>query len=467
MVVGEFTQETNLLVLGGGPGGYTAAFRAAELGLQTTIVNPGEALGGVCLHTGCVPSKTLLSIADAIHSARDAKAFGVDYDPPRIDITKVGAWVTQTVDRLAAGLASLCKKHNIEHIRGRATFENNKHVAVPGGAVPRIKFRRAIIATGSRPRPHPAAPFDGQRILEPGAALRFDSIPKSILIIGSGYQAVEIAGIYSALGSRVTLVDEGEQILPQADADLVRPLAKRLVQSSIDLRLQTKVAAIDADDAGVAVACESKDVSEQLRVDRVIVAIGQQPNSDALGLEHTGVKCDEAGFIRVSEQMMTDDPRILAVGDVTGGPLLADKAMHQGRVAAEAAAGWGNAFDARAMPVVVFTDPNLAWCGLTEREAKARDVPHEVVKIPWGASGRAVGMGRTEGMTKLIVEPDTKLVLGVGIVGPQAAEMIAEGALAIEMGAVVEDLARTVHPHPTMSELLSDAAARLDGATPD
>lgn len=458
MVVGEFTQETNLLVIGGGPGGYSAAFRAAELGLETVIVDARETIGGVCLHAGCVPSKTLLSIADAIASVKHASSFGVQFASPKIDPDAIRAWVGKTISTLSEALVRQSEKLRVEHISGEAVFEDSKHVAIRGSEVPRVKFKKAIIAAGSSPIEHPACPFDGSRILNPGEALALHSIPGSLLIVGSSYMAVELASIYAALGSKVTLVDEGEQMLPDADADLVKPMLKRLGQSIAAISTKTRLSGAKAVKAGVDTRFEGSNAPKQTRFDQVIIAIGQRPNTDSLGLEHTQVKLDEHGFIKVNEQMKTDDSRILAVGDVTGEPLLADKAIHQGRIAAEAAAGWGNAFDARAIPVIIFTDPQIAWCGLTEHQAKSAGVEHEVVKIPWGFSGRAVGMGRSEGLTKLIIDPSTKLILGVGIAGSGAAEMIGEGALAIEMGAVVDDLASTIHPHPTMSELIGQAA---------
>lgn len=445
MVVGEFTQETELLVIGGGPGGYSAAFRAAELGIQTTIVDPRDALGGVCLHTGCVPSKTLLHIADTIRLADRARSFGVAYEARTIDPVQIRGWVQSTVATLARGLEARARQLNIERISGVARFEDEKHVAVSGGSVPRIKFRRAIIATGSHTEAHPDLPFDGARVLSPEDALRMIRVPERLLVIGCGYMAVEVASIFSALGSAVTLASEEAELLSEADGDIVRPLHREL-----DRRL-------DAIELGAPI-----DLSRAKDFDQVVVATGQSPNVEDLNLAAIKVGRDEAGYIVVDEHMRTDESRIFAVGDVTAPPLLASRALAQGRVAAEVVAGRETSFDARVTAHVVFTDPQLAWCGLTEREATSHDIPHTIVKLPWGHSGRAVGMGRAEGLTKLLFDHDSRIILGVGIAGVGACEMIAEAALAIEMGAELTDIAATIHPHPTVSELLSDIARAVE-----
>lgn len=459
MVVGEFTQETDLVVIGGGPAGYTAAFRAAELGVQTVLVDsrPDAALGGVCLHEGCIPSKTLLHVAQTAQLAEQAAEFGVKFGMPKIDIAAVKAWRDKTVAKLAAGLAALCKKHGVERIEGKAHFESSRTVALLDGAVPRIKFRRALIATGSQPKVRIEAPFDGACVVPPGEALRLERAPKRLLVWGGDYQAVEAAEIFAFLGSEVTLAHEGDRLLPEADADLIRPLLKRLTPRLKGVVPQFAPTGIETKKSTVKVRGE-----ETIReFDLVIVSAGHIGNTRGLQLEKTGVKIDADGFIQVDDKMRTDDPRLFAAGDVTGGPLLADKAIAQGRVAAEAIAGGGGrehaAFDARAIPACIFTDPQIAWAGLTEEGAASRSIPHKAAKIPWGASGRAVGMGR-EGLTKVIYDPASRLILGVGMCGPQACEMIGEAALAIEMGALIDDLAMTLHPHPTMSEMLAEAA---------
>ena len=452
MVVGEFKQEVDLLVIGGGPAGYSAAFRAAELGVSVAIVDNRPALGGVCLHEGCIPSKTLLGVATTIANAERAASFGVSFSKPAIDFAKLRGRCAEAIVTLARGLDSLAKKHKVERLAGEAVFEDSKHVAIRGGSVPRVKFRKAIIATGSAPCAHASLPFDSDRIVTDRAVMRLLSsndsakrLPKSLAVIGATYHAVEIACICAALGVKTTLLAEGEQLLAEADADLVRPLVKRLKESLAEVRTGVRITKAD----------ELRDC------ETIVVAIGEQANTTKLGLNHTKVSMDEHGSIIVDETMRTSDSRILAVGDVTGAPMLADKALAQGRVAGEIAAGWKSAFDARAVPFTVFTDPQLAWCGLTETEAKREGFEMQVVKIPWSASGRAVSLGRSDGLTKLILDRATGLVLGVGLVGPHACELIAEACLAIEMGAVASDLAATVHPHPSLSEMLASAAQQV------
>ncbi|MHC5023284.1 MAG: dihydrolipoyl dehydrogenase family protein [Planctomycetota bacterium] len=458
MVVGEFTQEADLVVIGGGPGGYTAAFRAAELGMSTMIVDPRPQLGGVCLHEGCVPSKTLLHVSESIHLAEHCRSFGVGYDQPRIDLDALRAWQASTINKLAAGLESLCGRHDVQHVIGRAHFEDSRTLAIIEGPVPRIRFRRALVATGSCAVEHEALPFSHPRIISPTTAMGLAVVPPRVLVLGNQYMTVELAGIYSALGSDVTLVDAGPCLLPETDCDLVRPLQRQVGEQLANTWLSTTITGFRDVPDGIEILFDGEAAPDSAVFDLVIVVIGQSANIDCLALDHTSVILDGAGHITVDEQLRTSDPRIYAAGDVTGPPLLADRAIHQGRVAAESIAGWKSAFDPRAVPFAVFTDPQLAWCGLTEARATAEEIPHAVSKTPWGASGRAVGMGRVQGVTKILYDPDTKLVLGVGLTGPHAAELIAEGALAIEMGAELDDLAATIHPHPTLSELLSDTA---------
>ncbi len=461
MVVGEFTQEVDLAVIGGGPGGYAAAFRAAELGVESVIIDPRDSLGGVCLHEGCVPSKTLLHIAETIRNGERAKQFGVTYGPPTIDRDAIRTWLDKARSTLSKGLAAQAKKLNVEHLQGEANFEDARRVNVVGGSVPRVRFRRALIATGSRPIEQSALPFDDERILTPGRGLDIETIPEKLLVIGGGYMAVEMSLVYRALGSKVTLVHEGKAWLPAVDTDLSRNVMRQLAGDLEHAALETTVDDADLSGKAVHITFAGKNPPKTTEFDRVIVALGQRANTDKLNLDRTGVTLDEDGFIRVDDQLRTTDPRLYAVGDVTGGPLLADFALAQGRVAAESIANWNTALDVRAVPVTIFTDPQIAWCGLTERQARAEGVSHEIVKLPWGASGRAVGMGRTDGLTKIIYDPDTKMILGVGLVGTGAAEMIGEGALAVEMGAELDDLAGTLHPHPTMNELIADAARQI------
>lgn len=462
MVVGEFTQEVDLVVIGGGPGGYSAAFRAAELGIETVIIDEHDRLGGICLHAGCIPSKTLLHIAETINLGEHAKHFGVEFGTPKIDLDTVRAWVDHARGTLAKGLTGLANKHSVELIKGNASFEDSRRLNVRDSQVPRIRFRRAIIATGSVPGPHPHLPFDREVVLSPNDAIELPRVPKRLLIVGSGYMALELATIYHAFGSSVTIVDEGEQWLPDVDADLVRPLLRTLTKRLAGLHTKTAITAADQQRGTLKITFDGESPPKGTTYDAAIIAIGQQPNVDRLNLSATSVGQDDNGFINVNEHMRTVDPRVFAVGDVTGGELLADRALMQGRIAAEVIAGWNSGMDVTAPPSAIFTDPQISWCGLTETSAKAEGIPHAVAKMPWGASGRAVGMGRTDGITKVIYDPDAKLILGVGVTGRNAAELISEGALAIEMGAVATDIAGTIHPHPTLSELLAEAALHIE-----
>ena len=460
MVVGEFTQETDVVIIGGGPGGYTCAFRAAELGVKTLIVDAHQsgALGGVCLHDGCIPSKTLLHAAEVINLAAFADEMGVTFAKPHVDLKALLKWKDGAVKKLAAGLDAMCRKHGVERLQGTAHFEDSRHLAIVGGNVPRVKFRRAVIAVGSPPVPDEVLPFSVS-VWTPQQAVHFaHGVPKSLLVVGSHYQAVELASVYAALGCKVTLVDEAEQLLPDADGDLVRPLDKRLDDVLDDIAMGVRIKEAKIDKHGLTVSFEGDGAPKPSKFDAAIVCLGNLANVNGLELANTGAQLTDDGFVQIDDKLRTADQRIFAVGDVSGPPLLADKAIPQGRVCGEVLAGWGSIYDPRNVPTTVFTDAQIAWCGLTEQQAKDQGYTHSIAKIPWGASGRAVGMGRSEGVTKIIFDPDTQLVLGVGLCGPHACEMIAEGALAIEMGAVLTDLAHTIHPHPTMSELISDAA---------
>ncbi|MHC4610269.1 MAG: dihydrolipoyl dehydrogenase [Planctomycetota bacterium] len=458
MVVGEFTQETDLLVIGGGPGGYTAAFRAAQLGVQTTIVEATDALGGICLHKGCIPSKTLLYVAELMEQADRASRLGISFGKPKVDLDKVRQWKNDVIAKLAGGLDGLCKKHGVERVAGRAKFEDSRHVSVQNGQIPRIKFRKAIVATGSQSIHLSGIEADSPRVMHSSAALDLNDVPKTLLVIGGGYIGLELGIVYAALGSEVTVVEMLNSLLPGVDADLVRPLARRMKQVLAEVCLETRLTAMKDTKDGIAVTSEGKNVPKRSTYEKVLVAVGRRPNTDDLGLETTGVRLDPGGFIQVDGQRRTHEQRIFAIGDVVVGPMLAHKASHEGKVCAEVIAGQNSVFDARAIPAVVFTDPEIAWCGLTETEAKTAGTKVMVKKVPWGASGRAVSLGRSEGLTKLICDPDTQRVLGVGICGVHAGEMIAEGVLAMEMGAVAADLAATIHPHPTLSEMMGEVA---------
>jgi dihydrolipoamide dehydrogenase len=467
MVVGEFTQEADLLVIGGGPGGYTAALTAAALGQSVTLVEDRGPLGGVCLHEGCIPSKALLHVAELLHETRHAKEFGLDFSEPKIDIDAMRNWKQSVLDKLAKGVAGLCKKADIEVIEGRATFEDAKTVSLKNSSVARIRFRRCIIAVGSRPAVPGLFDIGSPRVVHSRGALEMKSLPKNLLVIGGGYIGLELGTVYAALGTKVTVVEMLDGLLPGADRDLVRPLAARLKSEFENIYLETKVTGLKDTGKKVKVSLEGAKAPASVDFEQVLVAVGRKPNTDNIGLEKTGVKIDEAGFIQTDEQCRTTDPRIFAIGDVAGEPMLAHKAMREARVAAEALAGQtAAAFDNPVVPAIVFTDPEIAWVGLTESQAKADARKVLIKKMPWGGSGRAATLGRQDGLTKIIVEPETARVLGVGIVGPRAGDLISEAVLAIEMGAVIDDLAGIIHPHPTLSETIGDVAAMFGlGAT--
>ena len=466
MVAGESPQETDLLVIGGGPGGYTAAFRAAQLGIQTTIVEATEFLGGVCLHVGCIPSKTLLWVAELVGLAEHAAQFGIQLGKPEVDLDKVRQWKTGATAKLAAGLDSRCKRLGVERVRGWARFEDGQHVAVQGGAASRIKFQRAIIATGAESIRLRGIEIDSPRVMHSTEALKLEDIPQHLLVIGGGYIGLELGSVYAALGSQVTVVEMMPNLLPGVDADLMRPLGRRMKELLAEVCLETKVAAMKEAADGIEVTFEGRNIPRRDTFDRVLVSVGRRPNTENLGLSNTQVETDRGGFIQVDDRLRTLDPRIYAIGDVVGHPMLAHKASHEGKVCADVIAGRDTRFDARAIPAVVFTDPEIAWCGLTETEAKAAGTKVVVKKVPWGASGRAVSMGRQDGVTKILFEPQTRHILGVGICGPHAGEMIAEGALAMHMGATAADLAATIHPHPTLSEMMGEVADMMEMTTP-
>ncbi len=461
MVVGEFTQEVQLVVIGGGPAGYTAAFRAAELGMQVAVIDKRPDLGGVCLHAGCVPSKTLQHVGEVATTAREAATFGVRTGDVSVDAVGAAGWVDTTVDKLGKGLASRAKALGVERIVGAAHFEDAKHIGVPGSSTPHLKFRRAIIAGGAVPAGHPVLSFDLPRVMSGEKAVRTPMDAARLLVVGQDYMAAEIASIAAAFGASVTLAIPGPRLLPDADDDLVRPLERALKRAGVTLAPETDVASADASEDALTVGWDGPKPPADATFDRAIICLGRAADTSSFRLDKTGVTLDDHGFITVDGQMRTTDPRIFAAGDVTGPPFLADMAIAQGRVAAEAASGAPAALDVRAVPMVIFARPAIAWCGLTENEAKAHGMSYSVAKSPLGASGRAMGMNQAEGMTKVIYDPATREVLGVGLTGPHAPEAIGSAALAIEMGAEVGDLAGTMHPHPTMAELLADVAASV------
>lgn len=466
MVMGELQQETGLLIIGNGPGGYAAAFRAADLGLDVTMVDPAPRPGGVCLYTGCIPSKTLLFLSELIHDAARSGPMGVTFDRPRIDLAALRKWKTEVIGSLSGGLLSLCTQRGIQLLKGQARFEDSRTVRLEGSEVRRVRFKQAIIATGSRPIPYPGLPFKpGGRIMDSTGALALADIPERLLIIGGGYVGLELGTAYSALGSRVTVVEMADVLLPGIDRDLVEPLQRRLRTIFEDIRLQTRVAGMQEAETGVDVVLEGGEATTKQRFDRVLVAIGRRPSSTELDLEKTKVATDKRGCIIVDEQLRTADPAIFAVGDVTGGMMLANKASREGKIAAEVIAGGHSAFDVRAIPAVIYTDPQIAWCGLTEEEARTKNIPVKILRFPWKFSGRAHTMGAPEGLTKILVQPENGRIIGVGIVGRETEGLVSEGSLAIEMGALAEDVSLILHPHPTLSETEGEAAELYLGSS--
>jgi dihydrolipoamide dehydrogenase len=459
MVMGELSLDTQLLVIGAGPGGYAAAFRASDLGLEVTMVDIGDRPGGECLFRGCIPSKTLLYLAELIHDAKRAAPMGLTFGEPKIDLEAIRQWKQKVVDRLADGLVTLSQKRGIERIRGKAVFEGSNSVILRDSDVRRIRFRHAILATGSSPIAFPGTEFKkGGRIISSAGALELNDIPETLLVIGGGYVGLELGSVYASLGSRVTMVEQSDRLMTGVDQDLVKPLQNRLNTLFKAIHLDVTVKSIKEDDKRVEVAFDSKQAPPDQSFDRVLIAIGRNPNAKDLGLEKTGVKSDDRGFIRVDNRQCTHDPSIYAVGDVVGGFMLAHKAQHEGKVAAEVIAGKPSKFDARAIPAVVFTDPQVAWCGMTEESAKKENKAVKIQRFPWKYSGRAITMDASEGLTKMIVDAETERVLGLGIVGRDTEGLIAEGVLAIEMGALAQDIALTIHAHPTLSETEMETA---------
>ena len=459
MVMGEFTEETQVLVIGSGPGGYAAAFRAADLGLEVTMVDVAPRPGGECLYRGCIPSKTLLSLAELIHDAERSERMGVAFEKPRIDPEKIRSWKKEVVDKLADGLVTLSKKRGVELLQGRAEFESSDTVRLHDAEVSHIKYRHAILATGSYPTPFPGTTFEkGSRIMDSAGALELPEIPESLLIIGGGYIALEMGTVYASLGSRVSLAVRSERMLRGADTDLVAPLRRRMEELFAAIHFNTRVKSMKEASDRVDVVFEGNVEKSEQSFDRVLVAVGRNPSSKGIGLEKTKVKVNEKGFVVVDEQQRTSDDKIFAIGDVAGGLQLAHKAFREGKVAAEVIAGEPSAFDVRAIPAVVYTDPQIAWCGLTEEEARRQKRSVRIERYPWKFSPRATTMGATGGVTKMVVDSETERILGFGIVGRHAEGMISEGALAVEMGALAADVGLTVHPHPTLSETVGEVA---------
>ena len=460
----------HIAIIGGGPGGYAAAFLAADLGLKVTLIDPELNPGGVCLYRGCIPSKALLHVAKLIDETRHAKNWGIDYGDPKIDLSRLRSWKEGVVKKLTGGLGVLSKQRKVEYIQGRAAFENSNTLRVSrtNGAEESLTFDRIVIATGSRPAIVPSLKLETPRMMDSTSALDLSEVPGTLLVVGGGYIGLELGTVYAALGSKVSVVEMLSGLLPGADRDLVLPLHKRIEKIFDSILLNTTVAAVKEESSGIRVTFDGPEVKEREKLfDKVLVSVGRKPNSEIPGLEKTQVKVGERGFIQVNKQLQTDDPAIYAIGDVVGEPMLAHKASHEGRTAVEAIAGHKVAFEPNAIPAVVFTDPEIAWCGLTETQAQKDNREIKVAKFPWGASGRAMTIDRTEGMTKLLIDPQTERVLGVGIVGVGAGELIAEGVLAIEMGALAKDIALTIHPHPTLSETVMESAEVFFGTSTD
>jgi len=463
------TSNLHIAVVGGGPGGYAAAFLAADLGLKVTLIDPEANPGGVCLYRGCIPSKALLHVAKLIDESRHASNWGIEYGDPKIDLARLRSWKEGVVKKLTGGLGVLSRQRKVEYIQGRAAFEssNTLRISKASGEDQSLTFDRIILATGSRPAIVPSLKLESPRVMDSTSALELNDVPGTLLVIGGGYIGLELGTVYAALGSKVSVVEMLPGLLPGADRDLVLPLHKRVEKIFDSILLNTTVAALKDESGGIRVSFDGPEVKERERVfDKVLVSVGRKPNSEISGLEKTRVQVSR-GFIQVNKQLQTNDPAIYAIGDVAGEPMLAHKAMHEGRTAAEAIAGHKVAFEPAAIPAVVFTDPEIAWCGLTETQAQKENRDIKVARFPWAASGRAMTLDRPEGMTKLILDPQTERVLGLGIVGVGAGELISEGVLAVEMAALAKDIALTIHPHPTLSETVMESAEVFFGTSTD
>jgi dihydrolipoamide dehydrogenase len=451
---------TQLAVIGAGPGGYAGAFLAADLGLSVTLIDPEANPGGVCVYRGCIPSKALLHVAKLVDEAKHAQGWGVEFGQPKIDLDRLRGFKNGVVNRLTGGTGQLVKARKITYLRGEARVVDAHHLRVrlENGKEENVQFEHALLATGSVPAMPPSLKSTDPRVMDSTAALDLPDIPKSLLVVGGGYIGLELGSVYATLGSAVTVVEMTPGLLPGADRDLVDVLAKKVSQTMKAVLLETKVVSMRAETKGITVTFEGNVAEKMQTFDRVLVAVGRRPNSAIAGLDKTHVQVDQRGFIMVDEQRRTHEPSIFAIGDVVGEPMLAHKASHEARVAVEVMAGANVAFTPRAIPAVVFTDPEVAWAGLTEAQAAKDGHDVTIAKFPWAASGRAITLDRTDGLTKLVLDPESERILGVGLVGPGAGEMIAEGVLAIEMGANATDLKLSIHPHPTLTETLMESA---------
>ncbi len=441
-----------IVVLGGGPGGYAAAFLAADKGMNVTLIDAGNKPGGVCLHRGCIPSKSLLHIAHLINETKEAKTWGIDFGEPKIDLDGVRNWKNKVIDKMATGLTQLCKQRKVEFVSAKGNFKDSNTIEANGKL---YSFDHCILATGSRP----TQPFkNNSQLIDSTDALELKSIPKCLLVVGGGYIGLEMGSVYAALGSQVTIVEMMKDILPGVDRDLVRPLHHRIKNQFEAILLNTKVKDFESKGSKVSVTFESESGIEQKEFDQALISIGRRPNTENIGIENTKVKLNDKGFVITNSQQKTEDPSILAIGDVIGDPMLAHKAAHEAKVAVEVLNGENSDFKNRVIPAVVFTDPEIAWAGLTENEALAQGRNVKVVKFPWGASGRAQTLGRGEGLTKLLIDPESERIIGVGLTGSGAGELIAEGVLAIQTLVKAKELALSIHPHPTLSETMMETA---------
>ncbi len=461
--------DCDLLVLGSGPGGYSAAFRAADLGLKAILVERYPSLGGVCLNVGCIPSKALLHAAKVIEEAESFAAQGITFGKPKIDLKKLGAWKDNVVGKLTGGLKGLAKQRKVEVVNGNAHFTDTFHVEVTPdkGDARTISFRNCIIAAGSRPAAPPFVDLDHPRVMDSTDALKLEEVPKRLLVIGGGIIGLEMATMYEALGSKITVVELLDKLMTGADPDIVKPFRKTVDKRYEKIYLKTKVTEVNAGEKSVKVKFEGGDAPAEEEFDRVLVSVGRRPNTDLINLEATDVQLDESRCIAVDEHMRSSVAHIYAIGDIVGQPMLAHKAVHEGKVAAECAAGEKSAFDARVIPSVAYTDPEVAWVGVTETQAKEQGIDYEVGSFPWAANGRSLSLGRDEGVTKLLFDPKTERIIGGGIVGPSAGDLIAEVGLAIEMGADYHDIGLTIHPHPTLSETVGMSAEAAGGTLTD
>ncbi|MCB2011507.1 MAG: dihydrolipoyl dehydrogenase [Geminicoccaceae bacterium] len=465
---GKADQHAEILVLGAGPGGYTAAFRAADLGRKVVLVERWDTLGGVCLNVGCIPSKALLHAARVMSEAREMGEHGIAFSKPKVDIDKLRAWKEGVVGKLTGGLSGMARQRKVTTVRGHGRFISSNEVEVEqDGKKTVVSFDSAIIAAGSEPVTLPFIPHDDPRVIDSTGALELEDVPKRLLVLGGGIIGLEMACVYHELGSKVTIVELMDQIIPGADKDVITPLMKRIKGQYENIYLKAKVTGVKAEKKGLVVSFEGGDAPGSDTFDKVLVAVGRKPNGKLIDADKAGVAVDERGFIAVDKEMRTNVPHIFAIGDLVGQPMLAHKAVHEGKTAAEVASGLKSAFDAKVIPSVAYTDPEVAWVGLTENEARARGIKYGKGVFPWAASGRAISLNRTEGMTKLLFDEETDRVIGAGMTGVNAGDLIAEVALAIEMGADAQDIGLTIHPHPTLSESVGMAAEMFEGTITD